>query len=114
MEKISKEYVTSLAPLWNTSNYQIILSNLAQKNETEYLMPLETIVKLSIACVGIPCNIIVTMVSARIFYQSSRSHNILTLLLAIADILYLLSVTSVQKVSLVALALKDPFYIAVY
>ena len=97
MEKISKEYITSLAPLWNTSNYPIILSSLAQRNGTEYLMPLETIVKLSIACVGIPCNIIVTLVSARIFCQSSRSHNILTCLLGIADTLYLLSVIAVQR-----------------
>ena len=97
MTKNSEGHFTGNIPVWNTSNHPTILTNATQRNGTEYQMPLETVVKLSIASVGIPCNIIVTLVSARIFRQSSRSHNILTLLLAIADILYLLSIIAVQR-----------------
>ena len=97
MEKISNEHFKSYAALWNTSSYPIILSNMAKGNGSEYHMPLESIVKLSIICVGTPANLVVILASARLFTQSQRSHNILILLLAIADILYLLSITGVQK-----------------
>ena len=81
----------------NTSNHPIILTNATQRNGTEHQMPLETVVKLSIASVGIPCNIIVTLVSARIFLKSARIHNILTCLLGMTDIIYLLCVVVGQK-----------------
>ena len=97
MENISNEHITSFLSEWNTSNYSIILSNEPPENGNEYHMPLESVVKMSIAFVGTSSNIVVTLVSARLFTQSQRRHNILTLLLAIADILYLLSVTAVQK-----------------
>ena len=97
MTKNSEGHFSGNVPVWNTSNHPIILTNTTQVNGTEYQMPLETVVELSIASVGILCNLIVTLVSARIFRQSSRSHNILTLLLAIADILYLLSIIAVQR-----------------
>ena len=92
-----EQHFTDNVPAQNISNHPIILTNATQRNGTEYQMPLETVVKLSIACVGIPCNIIVTLVSARIFLNSARSHNILTLLFGMTDIIYLLCVVVGQK-----------------
>ena len=87
----------SIASLWNTSNYPIILTNGTQGDEIEYQMPLETVLKLSLACVGTPGNMLVILLSGRLIRHSLKSHNILTMLLGIADILYLLSILIAQE-----------------
>ena len=61
MEENSEELFISIASLWNTSNYPIILTNETQKDESEYQMPLETVLKLSIACVGTSANMLVIL-----------------------------------------------------
>ena len=96
-EKHSEELFTSIASLWNTSNYPIILTNGTQRDEIEYQMPLETVLKLSLACVGTPANMLVILLSGRLIRHSLKSHNVLTMLLGIADILYLLSILIAQK-----------------
>ena len=95
MEENSEELFLSIASLWNTSNYPIILTN--ETHEIEYQMPLETVLKLGLACVGTPANMLVILLSGRLIRHSLKSHNVLTMLLGIADILYLLSILIAQE-----------------
>ena len=111
MEKISEKNVAGNTPLWNDSKFLIILTNETQRNGSEYEMPLETIVKGSIAFLGTAFNIVVILVSARLLIHSSRTHNILTLLLAVADILYLLSIMAQDIVDSDRILLKHIFFV---
>ena len=114
MEKNSEEYAAGNMTLQNASNILIILTNETQGNRTEYDMPLETIVRGSIACLGTASNTLVILVSARLLIRSSRSHTILILLLAIADILYLLSIMALDIVDFDTTLLKCRDFIKMF